>query len=632
MLDAGLEPVAPGVAGELYLGGIGLAVVTTGVRVDRRALPTPSWPDSACTVPATGFASVDGVIEYLGRFDHQVKIRGLRIELGEIEARLAQHAWVREAVVLALDGKQLVAYLVLDEMPDGWQQGLKAWLLQALPEFMVPSHLMPLEQFPLTPNGKLDRKALPQPDAASRGAYVAPQTDVQRTLAQVWSEVLGVAEVGLDDNFFELGGDSIIAIQVVGRARRQGLQFSPRDLFQFQTVRGLAGAVGRQPSLAVEQAPATGEVALSPVQRQFFEQAIAVREHWNQSLLLGARQPLQAQALVAALGDVVNHHDALRLRARRRRLAAALWRAGRAGRAVAAPGCGCPGADGALRRCPAQPRPAQWAAIARHAGRLAAGEQRLLLVIHHLVVDGVSWRILLEDLEQAYAQRLAGQPLSLAPRTSSYQAWSAQLHEQVPAFVGQPYWQAQRGDGALPCDRPDAPVSNRHGAKLASRLSRERTRQLLQVAPAAYRTQVNDLLLTALARVICQWSGSQAALVQLEGHGREELFDGIDLTRTVGWFTSLYPLRLAPRAGHGDSIKAIKEQLRAVPDKGMGYGVLRYLGDASVREALATLDPPRITFNYLGQFDSQFDAQALLAPATERGGDGQDPTRRWPTG
>ncbi|MDG9812209.1 amino acid adenylation domain-containing protein, partial [Pseudomonas juntendi] len=631
VLDAGLEPVAPGVAGELYLGGIGLARGyhrRPGLTAERFVADPFVAGQRLYRTGDRVRQRVDGVIEYLGRFDHQVKIRGLRIELGEIEARLAQHAWVREAVVLALDGKQLVAYLVLDEMPDGWQQGLKAWLLQALPEFMVPSHLMPLEQFPLTPNGKLDRKALPQPDAASRGAYVAPQTDVQRTLAQVWSEVLGVAEVGLDDNFFELGGDSIIAIQVVGRARRQGLQFSPRDLFQFQTVRGLAGAVGRQPSLAVEQAPATGEVALSPVQRQFFEQAIAVREHWNQSLLLGARQPLQAQALVAALGDVVNHHDALRLRFEpaaegwRQHYGAPvaqveLWQRQAADAQALTALC-----DAAQRSLDLRSGPLLRAMLVD----LPQGEQRLLLVIHHLVVDGVSWRILLEDLEQAYAQRLAGQPLSLAPRTSSYQAWSAQLHEQVPAFVGQlPYWQAQRGDGALPCDRPDAPVSNRHGAKLASRLSRERTRQLLQVAPAAYRTQVNDLLLTALARVICQWSGSQAALVQLEGHGREELFDGIDLTRTVGWFTSLYPLRLAPRAGHGDSIKAIKEQLRAVPDKGMGYGVLRYLGDASVREALATLDPPRITFNYLGQFDSQFDAQALLAPATERGGDGQDP-------
>ncbi|MDH0303600.1 MULTISPECIES: non-ribosomal peptide synthetase, partial [unclassified Pseudomonas] len=640
VLDAGLEPVAPGVSGELYLGGIGLArgyhrrpgltaerfvadpfvagqrLYRTGDRVRQRA---------------------DGVIEYLGRFDHQVKIRGLRIELGEIEARLAQHAWVREAVVLAVDGKQLVAYLVLDEAPEGWQQGLKDWLLQALPEFMVPSHLVPLEHFPLTPNGKLDRKALPQPDAAPRGAYAAPETAVQHTLAQVWSDVLGVAQVGLDDNFFELGGDSIIAIQVVGRARRQGLQFSPRDLFQFQTVRGLAGAVGRQPSMTVEQVPATGEVVLSPVQRHFFEQAIPARQHWNQSLLLGARQPLAVQALADALGDVVNHHDALRLRFES---TAEGWRQ-HYGAQVAqvelwqrqAPDAQALTAlcDDAQRSLDLGSGPLLRALLVD----LPEGEQRLLLVIHHLVVDGVSWRILLEDLEQAYAQRLAGQEASLPARTSSYQAWSAQLHEQVPTFLGQlPYWQAQRGDGALPCDRPDAAVSNRHGAKLASRLSRERTRQLLQAAPAAYRTQVNDLLLTALARVICRWSGSQAALVQLEGHGREELFEGIDLTRSVGWFTSLYPVRLTPQADHGDSIKAIKEQLRAVPDKGLGYGVLRYLGDASVREALATLDAPRITFNYLGQFDSQFDAQALLAPASERGGDGQDadaPLANWLT-
>ncbi|MBC3413316.1 amino acid adenylation domain-containing protein, partial [Pseudomonas sp. SWRI51] len=631
VLDAGLEPVAPGVYGELYLGGIGLArgyhrrpaltadrfvadpfvagqrLYRTGDRVRQRA---------------------DGVIEYLGRFDHQVKIRGLRIELGEVEARLAQHGWVREAVVLAVDGKQLVAYLVLDEAPEGWSQVLKEWLLQALPEFMVPSHLMALERFPLTPNGKLDRKALPQPEAAPRGAFAAPENAVQCTLAQVWGDVLGVAEVGLDDNFFELGGDSIIAIQVVGRARRQGLQFSPRDLFQYQTVRGLAGAVGREPSLVLEQAPATGAVALSPIQRHFFEQPIATRQHWNQSLLLRARQPLQAQALAAALGDVVNQHDALRLRFEasahrwQQQYGAAgeqleLWQR-QAGDALALTAL----CEQAQRSLDLANGPLLRALLVD----MADGGQRLLLVIHHLVVDGVSWRILLEDLEHAYAARLVQREPALPARTSSYQAWSAQLQQQVPAFLAQlPYWQAQQVDGTLPCERPDAAMTNRHAVKVQTRLSPERTRQLLQAAPAAYRTQVNDLLLTALARVICRWSGQQAALVQLEGHGREELFEGLDLTRSVGWFTSLYPVRLAPQASYGDSIKAIKEQLRAVPDKGIGYGVLRYLADAPVREALAGLGEARITFNYLGQFDSQFDAQALLAPATERGGDGQDP-------
>ncbi|AMA46431.1 non-ribosomal peptide synthase/polyketide synthase [Pseudomonas alabamensis] len=640
VLDAGLEPVAPGVSGELYLGGIGLArgyhrrpgltaerfvadpfvagqrLYRTGDRVRQRA---------------------DGVIEYLGRFDHQVKIRGLRIELGEIEARLVQQAGVREAVVLALDGKQLVAYLVLDGQPDGWQQTLKDGLAQALPEFMVPSHLIALERWPLTPNGKLDRKALPRPDATPRSRFEAPETATQQTLAAIWREVLGVPEVGLEDNFFELGGDSIIAIQVVSRARREGLQFSPRDLFQFQTLRRLASAAGHPSTHTVEQAPATGPVTLSPVQRHFFEQAIPARHHWNQSVLLRARQPLQPQALLATLTDVVNHHDALRLRF----TASAegwsqhygqtgecldLWQRQATDSADLTRLC-----DEAQRSLDLQQGPLLRALLVG----LPDGEQRLLLVIHHLAVDGVSWRILLDDLEQAYAQHQAGQATALPARTSSYQAWTARLVEWLPTALAQlPYWQAQQVEDTLPCDRPGAIATQRQAAKVASRLSPETTRQLLQAAPAAYRTQVNDLLLTALARVLCRWSGSQAALLQLEGHGREDLFDGLDLTRSVGWFTSLYPVRLQPQAGLGESIKAIKEQLRAVPDKGLGYGVLRYLSDVATQAALAALPAPRVTFNYLGQFDGQFDDAAVLTPAHEQGGHGQDldaPLANWLT-
>ncbi|AXA24574.1 non-ribosomal peptide synthetase [Pseudomonas putida] len=624
VLDAGLEPVAPGVSGELYLGGVGLA---------RGYHRRPSL--TAERFVADPFVSGqrlyrtgdrvrqrnDGVIEYLGRFDHQVKIRGLRIELGEIEARLAQHEWVREAVVLALDGKQLVAYLVLNEQPDGWQQGLKDWLLQALPEFMVPTHLMPLERLPLTPNGKLDRKALPQPDAAPRGAYVAAQTPVQQILAQVWSEVLGVEQVGLDDNFFELGGDSIIAIQVVSRARRQGLQFSPRDLFQFQTLRGLAGAAGRATQVQAEQGAVQGPALLTPIQRAFFEQAVPARAHWNQSLLLTPRQALDGTRLQQALVRLVEQHDALRLRFQLRdghwqaehgALPAGLLREETAADAQAlATLCDATQrsldlADGPLLR-----------AVLVH---MADGSQRVLLVIHHLVVDGVSWRVLLEDLQHAYTQQ------ALPAKTSAWQAWAARLPALAAQQAGElDYWCAQRVEHDLPCDMPQGAALNRHGRTLETRLDAELTRQLLHVAPAAYRTQINDLLLTALARVVARWSAQQAVLVQLEGHGREEVFEDVDLSRTVGWFTTLFPVRLSVSDDVGASIKAVKEQLRAVPGKGLGYGLLRYLGDEAQRQALGQVTPARITFNYLGQFDQQFDAQALWAPATERSGQAQDP-------
>ncbi|TEK55953.1 amino acid adenylation domain-containing protein, partial [Pseudomonas aeruginosa] len=567
----------------------------------------------------------DGVIEYAGRIDHQVKLRGLRIELGEIEARLLEHPWVREAAVLAVDGRQLVGYVVLESEGGDWREALAAHLATSLPEYMVPAQWLALERMPLSPNGKLDRKALPAPEVSvAQAGYSAPRNAVERTLAEIWQDLLGVERVGLDDNFFSLGGDSIVSIQVVSRARQAGLQLSPRDLFQHQNIRSLALAA-KVGAATAEQGPASGEVALAPVQRWFFEQSIPNRQHWNQSLLLQARQPLDGDRLGRALERLQAQHDALRLRFREERGAwhqayaeqagEPLWRRQAGSEEVLLALC-----EEAQRSLDLEQGPLLRALLVD----MADGSQRLLLVIHHLAVDGVSWRILLEDLQRLYADLDA----DLGPRSSSYQAWSRHLHEQAGARLDElDYWQAQLHDAphALPCENPQGALENRHERKLVLTLDAERTRQLLQEAPAAYRTQVNDLLLTALARATCRWSGDASVLVQLEGHGREDLGEAIDLSRTVGWFTSLFPLRLTPAADLGESLKAIKEQLRGVPDKGVGYGLLRYLAGEEAATRLAVLPQPRITFNYLGRFDRQFDGAALLVPATESAGAAQDP-------
>ncbi|HGM4826388.1 TPA: amino acid adenylation domain-containing protein, partial [Pseudomonas aeruginosa] len=551
--------------------------------------------------------------------------RGLRIELGEIEARLLEHPWVREAAVLAVDGRQLVGYVVLESEGGDWREALAAHLATSLPEYMVPAQWLALERMPLSPNGKLDRKALPAPEVSvAQAGYSAPRNAVERTLAEIWQDLLGVERVGLDDNFFSLGGDSIVSIQVVSRARQAGLQLSPRDLFQHQNIRSLALAA-KAGAATAEQGPASGEVALAPVQRWFFEQSIPNRQHWNQSLLLQARQPLDGDRLGRALERLQAQHDALRLRFREERGAwhqayaeqagEPLWRRQAGSEEVLLALC-----EEAQRSLDLEQGPLLRALLVD----MADGSQRLLLVIHHLAVDGVSWRILLEDLQRLYADLDA----DLGPRSSSYQAWSRHLHEQAGARLDElDYWQAQLHDAphALPCENPHGALENRHERKLVLTLDAERTRQLLQEAPAAYRTQVNDLLLTALARATCRWSGDACVLVQLEGHGREDLGEAIDLSRTVGWFTSLFPLRLTPAADLGESLKAIKEQLRGVPDKGVGYGLLRYLAGEEAATRLAALPQPRITFNYLGRFDRQFDGAALLVPATESAGAAQDP-------
>ncbi|HBO0213040.1 non-ribosomal peptide synthase/polyketide synthase [Pseudomonas aeruginosa] len=628
ILDGNLEPVPVGVLGELYLAGQGLARgyhQRPGLTAERFVASPFVTGERMYRTGDLARYRADGVIEYAGRIDHQVKLRGLRIELGEIEARLLEHPWVREAAVLAVDGRQLVGYVVLESEGGDWREALAAHLATSLPEYMVPAQWLALERMPLSPNGKLDRKALPAPEVSvAQAGYSAPRNAVERTLAEIWQDLLGVERVGLDDNFFSLGGDSIVSIQVVSRARQAGLQLSPRDLFQHQNIRSLALAA-KAGAATAEQGPASGEVALAPVQRWFFEQSIPNRQHWNQSLLLQARQPLDGDRLGRALERLQAQHDALRLRFREERGAwhqayaeqagEPLWRRQAGSEEVLLALC-----EEAQRSLDLEQGPLLRALLVD----MADGSQRLLLVIHHLAVDGVSWRILLEDLQRLYADLDA----DLGPRSSSYQAWSRHLHEQAGARLDElDYWQAQLHDAphALPCENPHGALENRHERKLVLTLDAERTRQLLQEAPAAYRTQVNDLLLTALARATCRWSGDASVLVQLEGHGREDLGEAIELSRTVGWFTSLFPLRLTPAADLGESLKAIKEQLRGVPDKGVGYGLLRYLAGEEAATRLAALPQPRITFNYLGRFDRQFDGAALLVPATESAGAAQDP-------
>ncbi|MDR6358178.1 amino acid adenylation domain-containing protein/non-ribosomal peptide synthase protein (TIGR01720 family) [Pseudomonas psychrotolerans] len=637
LLDGNLEPVPVGVLGELYLSGRGLARGyhrRPGLTAERFvASPFVAGERMYRTGDLARYRA-DGVIEYAGRIDHQVKLRGLRIELGEIEARLLEHPLVREAAVLAVDGRQLVGYLVLESETVDWREKLTAHLAASLPEYMVPAQWLALERMPLSPNGKLERKALPKPQAAVQQERVAPQNEIQRRIAAIWADVLKLEEVGITDNFFELGGDSIVSIQVVSRARAAGIQFTPKELFQHQTVQSLARVAREGTAPQVEQGPVLGETALLPFQRLFFEQEIPNRWHWNQSLLLNSREALDGEALEAALQALVAHHDALRLRFREE---GGAWCGEHASSEIADAELlwhrKADSPENLLKFCEEAQRSLDLAngpLLRALLVDMGDGSQRLLLAIHHLVVDGVSWRILLEDLQSAYSQCLAGQAPRLPAKTSSFKTWAERLGEYAKGTkltAELDYWREQLdgASAALPCRDPQASLEIRHAQSVRTRLDAELTRRLLQEAPAAYRTQVNDLLLTALARVICRWSGEASVLVQMEGHGREELFADIDLSRTVGWFTSLFPVRLTPAADVGESLKAVKEQLRAIPDKGLGYGVLRYLSGKANAQALASLPQARITFNYLGQFDKQFDEAALLAPAGEGAGAEMDP-------
>ncbi|GFJ83608.1 hypothetical protein Phou_077880 [Phytohabitans houttuyneae] len=642
VLDARLRPVPVGVVGELYLAGDQLArgyLNRPGLTAQRFVADPFGGPGTR--MYRTGDLARwtgDGVVEYLGRADEQVKVRGFRIEPGEVEAALLDEPGVAEAAVVARAGadghRRLVAYVV----GDADLAGLRAGLKRRLPEYMVPSAFVPLAQLPRTVSAKLDRRALPDPDDAVAGAedHVAPSTPNERVLADIWAGVLGTERIGATDNFFARGGDSILAIQVVSRARQAGLRLAARDVFVHQTVAELAAAASTgDADAAPARGPVDGPAPLVPIQHWFFHTHGALR-HFTMSVLVELASDVDQAALAQAVDAVVAHHDALRLRFRR---TATGWRQELA---PAAP-------TQVLRRCdlsdldPGE----QAAAVERQAGAARAGldladgplvaarlfprghdrPPLLFLTAHHLVMDGVSLRVLLEDVESAYADRCAGRPVALPEVPTAFTRWAHELTQHVESGAldaDLAYWEATSDPEAarLPVDREGAGTAG-PARQVTVRLDPAATDALLRQVPDVYRTQVNDVLLAALGRTLAEWTGRERLLVALEGHGREDLLDGVDLSRTVGWFTTQFPVLLTvpSTADWRTVLPAVKEQLRAVPRRGLSYEALRYVRGA---DTLAGAPQPRICFNYHGRFDAGTGADGLVRGWSEDAGAGPD--------
>jgi amino acid adenylation domain-containing protein/non-ribosomal peptide synthase protein (TIGR01720 family) len=644
VLDASLGAVPVGVAGELCIGGSGLSrgYLGRGDLTAEKFVPNP-YGEAGSRLYRTGDLGrylADGNVKFLGRIDQQVKVRGFRVELGEIEAVLCRHSGVGQAVVVVREDhpgeKRLVAYVVGQSGRAPEPVELRAHLAALLPEPMVPSWIVALDSVPLTPNGKLNRKALPAPEGWGARLDVvetAPRTEAERALAAIWSEVLRVEAVGVEDNFFELGGDSILGMQVIARARRAGYQLTLKQIFQHPTIARLALVAEPARGGEASQELAMGPVALTPIQRWFFEQELASSHHFNQTVLLKLRERVEIAALEGAVRELVHHHDALRLRFEQEEGSWRQWHAR-------------DGAEGIfavvdlsnemewLRTLEADTARVQ-ASLDLTAGplmrvvhyRLGEAGERLLVAIHHLVVDGVSWRILLEDLQLAYEQLRVGRRVELPPKTTSFQEWARRLTEHARSSLlatEVEHWTSQaRGDAArLPVDHPEGENTVRSARSLSVSLSAEETRVLLQDVPGVYRTQINDVLLAALAQALAAWTGRSRVTVELEGHGREELFAGVDLSRTVGWFTSLYPvtLDLSGCTGPGELLTAVKEQIRAIPNRGIGHGVLRYLAEDDLGRQVRGLPAPEMRFNYLGQFDQVLSESGMFAAAAESSG------------
>ncbi|WFA84861.1 non-ribosomal peptide synthetase [Paenibacillus amylolyticus] len=620
ILDAHLQLVPPGVDGELCVAGVGLArgYLNQPELTAEKFVEHPFAPgerlyrtgDLARWLP-------DGNMEYLGRIDHQVKIRGFRIEVGEIEEQLLKIDSVQETIVIAREGKsgqELCAYLVAS-LPLTLGE-LRSALAQKLPNYMIPAHFVQLPHMPLTPNDKIDRKALPAPEgnALTGGEYVAPRNEAERTLADVWQAVLNADRVGVTDHFFELGGDSIKSIQVSSRLHQAGYKLEIRDLFKYPTISQLSLHVipiGR----TIDQGEITGETALTPIQHWFFESSFADPHHFNQSVMLYRKERFDEEMVRQVLQKLAEHHDALRMVFRKTEQGfSARNRAIQEDEMFTLDVFDFKDAENPTQTVEAKATDIQAGIDLENGPLMKAGlfqcadGDHLLLGVHHAVVDGVSWRILMEDFALGYEQTGKSEEIRFPAKTDAYRTWSEQLaaYAQSPEMEKErAYWQAvdQMEVPAVPKDMEADVTTQQDSESLFVRLAPEETELLLKRVHRAFNTEMNDILVTALGIALRKWTGHERVRINLEGHGRESIGTDIDITRTVGWFTTKFPVVLEPETDRDLTyqIKQVKENLRRIPNKGLGYGICRYLSKSE--EGLVWGAEPEINFNYLGQFD-----------------------------
>lgn len=634
-----------GVAGELWVGGDGVSrgylnqvELTQEKFIDNpHSSLIPIFAHKKEKLYKTGDLvrwTKDGLIEFLGRQDDQVKIRGFRIELAEIDTVLTRHPLVKQARVLAQqngpNNKKLIAYIALgssvkeNDSPE-FKQALAEHVSSQLPDYMVPSFFVLMEQLPLNKNGKVDRKLLPQPDlsVSNTETLIHPETETEALLLSIWQTLLGVNTISVTDNFFAIGGDSILAIQVVTRAREQGLNLAVKKIFEAKTIRNLAQSVEAAPTF-INAEQSEGQQQLLPIQKLFFDTAGAKLNHFNQHIMLHLDKEVSIDTLNEVLMWLIEKHDVMRLHFNK--LANDQWQAhyhpqsqSDASKIIQEVDISDLTDEEFNQRCQVIANEAQ-ASLNIETGETfrwvvirTSHDMHLLWVMHHLIVDGVSWRILMRDFERCLNANDQDKPL--IAKTDSFLSWATHLQQVVESngFVDEKrYWHEQSQTEGTPLSFIDNEVidlQEKHTASKEFILSKEQTMALLTECNEAYHTKISDLLLNALVCSLDTVNGrneqtAQKYRIDLEGHGREPFSQNIDISETVGWFTSMFPVYLKSEQHNlPEMIKYNKEHIANIPNNGIGYGMLQYLTDEPFK--LNQEKTSQVVFNYLGQLDHQ---------------------------
>lgn len=627
VVDRYLNPLPAGIPGELCIAGEGLArgYINDKKLSDEKFLPVAALGENRVYRSGDIACWTDnGNIRFVGRKDEQVKLRGFRIELHEIEHRIKEIDGISDAIVILNDDRnKLCAYIVASSFLS--EKEIIKYLRLSLSDYMLPDYFCFLESLPLNKNGKVDRANLPQIIKNEEEDFVLPSTDIEKHLVEIWKDLLGIEKVSITDNFFMLGGDSIKAIQVSARLRNHNLKLETRDLLQYPTVAELASYV-KPLTVMASQEPLVGEVKPIPIQHWFFERKLSEAHHWNQSVMLFSEKGFEQALLEETFLALSLHHDALRAFVQEERLY-----------------CKDPANFHVSLVCfdlrnNTSPGPI----ITREAEKIQSSislEQgplfklglfktkegdHLLIAVHHLIVDGVSWRIIFEDIVTAYSALAEKRTVQFPFKTHSIADWSEQLYaysssKKLVQEVN--FWESMLKSEikTLPKYKPSGPGKVKTAESVSFSLNEEITRHLLQDVHRAYSTEINDILLAALSLALGDFSESTNVLINLEGHGREDVFENIDLSRTVGWFTSSYPVVLGVRESDVSyHIRQTKEILRKIPDKGLGYGVLKYLNKSGRASSDVFSIEPEVCFNYLGQFDSDIDENVFsISPYSE---------------